>query len=179
MPPVLPGEGGKNPGTESRSSPQDGRKEGRKKGEGEGGEGQEEYEGATSHGGGHSSFRGLHLVVFYSSAHREYATLLFRRDAVPDICCSLSSSPQQGICIIIISPRPSRKLELRTGATIRIRSFGPVVVVAVVVKERGEGGERVERKGRTAKLASVNHDALLEAKTILRISSRSSHLTFA
>lgn len=134
-------------------------KEGRKEeggGRG-GGKGQEEYEGATSHGGGHSSFRGLHLVVFYSSAHREYATLLFRRDAVPDICCSLSSSPQQGICIIIISPRPSRKLELRTGATIRIRSFGPVVVVVVVVKERGGG--RVERKGRTAKLASVNHDA--------------------
>lgn len=57
-------------------------------------------------------------------------------DAVPDICCSLSSSPQQGICIIIISPRPSRKLELRTGAT--IRSFGPVVVVVVVVKKREE-----------------------------------------
>lgn len=57
-------------------------------------------------------------------------------DAVPDICCSLSSSPQQGICIIIISPRPSRKLELRTGAT--IRSFGPVVVVVVVVVKKRE-----------------------------------------
>lgn len=57
-------------------------------------------------------------------------------DAVPDICCSLFSSPQQGICIIIISPRPSRKLELRTGAT--IRSFGPVVVVVVVLKKREE-----------------------------------------
>lgn len=51
-------------------------KEGRKEEGGEEG-GQEEYEGATSHGGGHSSFRGPHLV-FYSSAHREYATLLFR-----------------------------------------------------------------------------------------------------
>lgn len=36
--------------------------------------------------------------------------MLFPGGAVPDICCLLSSSPQQDICIIIISPRPSRKL---------------------------------------------------------------------
>lgn len=74
--------------------------------------GQEEYEGATSRRSPFFISTEPHLV-FYSSAHREYATLLFCRDAVPDICCSLSSSPQQGICIIIISPRPSRKLELQ------------------------------------------------------------------
>lgn len=144
MPPVLPGGRGKRKesGTESRSSPgwKEGRKEEKKKG----------ARGNTKEprlGGAHSSFPQnptLYSIPRPSSAHRQYATLLFRRDAVPDICCSLSSSPQQGICIIIISPRPSRKLELQD------RSHHPHpfldLLLLLYLKEKGKKKEWKERE---------------------------------
>ena len=154
MPPVLPGGRGKRKesGTESRSSPgwKEGRKEERKKG----------ARGNTKEprlGGAHSSFPQnptLYSIPRPSSAHRQYATLLFRRDAVPDICCSLSSSPQQGICIIIISPRPSRKLELQD----RSHHPHPFLDLLLLLYLKEKGKKRMERKGRIAKLAPVNHD---------------------
>ncbi|CAL1680580.1 unnamed protein product [Lasius platythorax] len=69
-----------------------------------------------------------HLIFYRTNSTA--LEMLFPGGVVPDICCSLSSSPQQGICIIIISPRPSRKLELHV-------SHPPCTSVSELVSEKG------------------------------------------
>lgn len=69
--------------------------------------------------------------------------MFLREDAVPDICCSLSSSPQQGICIIIISPRPSRKLQLTDeGPGYQTSSLHPFLDLLLLEEKR-----KKERRG--------------------------------
>lgn len=133
MPPVLPGEKRKESGTESRSS---GWKEGRKE---EGG--QEEYEGATSRRSPFFISTEPHLV-FYSSAHREYAPLSPR-----------CRSRHLLLALFFAATRHLHNYNLASAVS-KTRApgpspsvSGPVVVVVVVVVKRGGGKkERKERK---------------------------------